>query len=100
MLYCLTPLNLTIMIRLLSLFLLVLVGSATAQPTFVRDSLENYIKNGMKIWKIPGLSVAIIKDGKVVHVKGYGVRDLTSKKPVDDKTLFMIGSNTKLFTAT
>ncbi len=71
-----------------------------AQPSFVKDSLENYITKGLKDWQIPGLAVAIVKDGKVVVMKGFGVSDLATKKPVDETTLFMIASNSKLFTGT
>lgn len=69
------------------------------EPTFVRDSLDAYIQKGLKDWNLPGLAVVIVKDGKVVWMKGYGVRDIETKKPVDENTLFMIASNTKLFTA-
>ena len=87
--------------RIFVFFLLFFVFKISyAQTSFIKDSLENYIEKGMKLWKIPGLSIAIVKDGKVVHLKGYGVTDLSSKQPVDENTLFMIGSNTKLFTAT
>lgn len=68
------------------------------QPAFVRDSLDNYIQKGLKEWNLPGLALVIVKNGKVVWMKGYGVRDIESKKPVDENTLFMIASNTKLFT--
>lgn len=68
--------------------------------TFISDSLDNYIEKGMKDWKIPGLSVAIVKDDQVVFIKGFGVTDYKSNQPVDENTLFMIGSNTKAFTAT
>src|SRR3954451_21588709 len=74
--------------------------SAAGQPAFIRDSLDSYINKGIQDWNIPGLSVVIVKDGKVVWMKGYGVRDLQSRKPVDEQTLFMIASNTKLFTGT
>lgn len=78
--------------------------TATAQsdsiPSFVKDSLDNYIIKAMEDWEIPGLSIAIIKNGKVVLMKGYGVRELGSDSRVDENTLFMIGSNTKAFTAT
>lgn len=83
---------------LLSISLIVSVF-VYAQPSFIRDSLDNYIKKGMKDWNIPGLAIVIVKDGKVVVMKGYGVRNLESKQPVDENTLFMIGSNSKLFTA-
>lgn len=69
-------------------------------PSFIKDSLDSYIENGINDWMIPGLSIVIVKDGKVVVMKGYGVRDLQSQKPVDENTLFMIASNTKLFTGT
>ncbi len=85
-----------------SLFLFqVLNGHATGQapPAFIRDSMDSYIQKGLKNWNLPGLAVVIVKDGKVVWMKGYGVRDIETKKPVDENTLFMIASNTKLFTA-
>lgn len=85
-----------ISVSLLSLF----ISVAFAQPTFVQDSLEAYIQEGLKDWNIPGLAIAIVKDGKVVLMKGYGVRDLDTKQPVDENTLFMIASNSKLFTGT
>jgi len=71
-----------------------------AQPSFVNDSLDSYIAQGMKDWNIPGLAIAIVKDGQVVMMKGYGVRNLETKEPVDENTLFMIASNSKLFTGT
>ena len=69
-------------------------------PDFIRDSLDSYIQKGLNDWNLPGLSVVIVKDGQVVWMKGYGIRDVESRKPVDENTLFMIASNTKLFTAT
>ena len=69
-----------------------------SEPAFIRDSLDGYIQKGLHDWNLPGLAIVIVKDGKVVLMKGYGVRDIVSKKPVDEHTLFMIASNTKLFT--
>src|SRR5437763_4107845 len=71
-----------------------------AQPSFIKDSIDNYINIGMKDWNIPGLAIVIVKDGQVVMMKGYGVRNLETKEPVDENTLFMIASNSKLFTGT
>ncbi|MBU2046790.1 MAG: serine hydrolase, partial [Bacteroidetes bacterium] len=70
------------------------------QPTFITDSLDQYIKTGIKDWDIPGLAIAIVKDGKPVMIKGYGVKDMKTNAPVDENTLFMIASNSKLFTGT
>ena len=69
-------------------------------PSFVKDSLDTYVEKAMRDWKIPGLAVAIIKDGQVVLMKGYGVKETGIAEKVDEHTLFMIGSNTKAFTAT
>lgn len=69
-------------------------------PSFVADSLDAYIKQGMQDWQIPGMAVLILKDGKPVVMKGYGTRELGKDEPVDENTLFFIASNTKLFTGT
>lgn len=76
------------------------INAIQAQPTFVTDSLNTYIKNAMQQWQIPGMAVAIIKDGKVVLANGYGVANVETKKPVDAYTLFQIASNSKAFTGT
>lgn len=81
--------------------LLFLSYIATSQsPAFVSDSLDSYILKGLKDWDVPGLSIVIIKDGKPVVIKGYGVKNVETQQPVDENTLFMIASNTKLFTGT
>ena len=54
----------------------------------------------MKTFEVPGLALAIVKDGRVALAKGYGVKKLGDPAPVDGRTLFGIASNTKVFTAT
>jgi CubicO group peptidase (beta-lactamase class C family) len=61
---------------------------------------DAYVQRVMQTFTVPGLSVAIVKDGNVVLAKGYGVRRLGDPTPVDARTRFGIASNTKLFTAT
>src|SRR5271169_1040965 len=61
--------------------------------------LDEYATRSMKTFEVPGMAVAVVKDGKVVVSKGYGVRKLGEATPVDENTLFGIGSNTKAFTA-
>jgi CubicO group peptidase (beta-lactamase class C family) len=63
------------------------------------NGFDQYVAKGIEQWRIPGLAVAVIKDGKVVHTKGYGVRELGKPDPVDEHTLFAIGSTTKAMTA-
>ena len=60
---------------------------------------DAYVARGVEQWKIPGLAVAVVKDGKVVHAGGYGVRELGKPEKVDEHTLFAIGSTTKAMTA-
>jgi CubicO group peptidase (beta-lactamase class C family) len=60
--------------------------------------LDAYVDRALKTFEVPGLSVCIVKDGKVVVAKGYGVKKLGAAARVDERTLFGIGSNTKAFT--
>jgi CubicO group peptidase (beta-lactamase class C family) len=83
---------------LLSLFLVAFPAAGFAQQP--PPGFDAYVKRVMETFTVPGLSVAIVKDGKVVLAKGYGVRRMGNPTPVDAKTRFGIASNTKLFTAT
>jgi CubicO group peptidase (beta-lactamase class C family) len=69
-------------------------------PSFISDSLPAYIEKGLADWQVPGLAIVIVKDGKIVHLKGYGVANITTRAAVNENTLFFIASNTKLFTGT
>ncbi len=69
-------------------------------PAFITDSLDMYVNRALGDWQVPGVAVCVVKDGKVVVMKGYGVTELGTNNKVDENTLFMIGSNTKAFTAT
>lgn len=61
--------------------------------------LDAYAHKAMKQWQVPGLAVAVVKDGKVVFARGYGVREQGKPGKVDANTLFTIGSVSKQFTA-
>lgn len=61
---------------------------------------EAYITSAMAAWEIPGLSIAIVKDGLTVYSKGFGNLSANGTQLVDEHTLFTIGSCTKAFTAT
>ncbi len=67
---------------------------------FIPDSIDNYINRALTNWRIPGAAVCIVKDNRIVLMKGYGIKELGVPTKVDQNTLFMIGSNTKAFTAT
>ncbi|MBS0294762.1 MAG: serine hydrolase [Proteobacteria bacterium] len=72
-------------------------GSAAAAPP---KDLDAYVAKAMQTFEAPGMSVAVVEDGKAVWAKGYGVRKLGEPAPADAHTVFPIGSNTKAFTAT
>lgn len=59
------------------------------------DALDDIIKAEMQMRKIPGLSLAIIDNGKIVRVQGYGVTEKGGKTPVGPHTLFQAGSVSK-----
>ncbi len=69
---------------------------AVAPP---RD-IDRYVQQIMADFEVPGLALAIVKDGQVVLAKGYGLRELGKPEKADENTLFGIASNTKAFTAT
>lgn len=61
--------------------------------------IDSLVRRSMKAFEVPGIALAIVKDGKVVLSKGYGLRSLATRQPVDENTLFGIASNSKAFTA-
>jgi CubicO group peptidase (beta-lactamase class C family) len=61
--------------------------------------LDAYYAKAIKDWDVPGMSIAIVKDGKIVFSKGYGVREEEKSEKPDGKTLYAIASNTKAFTS-
>lgn len=69
--------------------------SAQAITTAEVDIL---VEKAMKEFNVAGVAVGIVKDGKVIHAKGYGVRSIETKVPVDANTNFQIASNSKAFT--
>lgn len=74
---------------------LVLIPSLYAQVK-IKD-IDALVEKAQKQWKVPGLSVAVVKDGEVFLSKGYGVLEQGKKEKVDSETLFAIASNTKGF---
>src|SRR5262245_48857129 len=71
-----------------------------AQPpkTFDLKAIDEYVAAQVKAKEMVGLSLAIVRDGKIVHAKGYGKSSIADNHDVDNDTLFAIGSVTKQFT--
>ena len=85
------------------LSVLLFVFLCTAQVVFAQApgaDFDEYVNKAIKEWGVPGVAIAIVKDDKIVFAKGFGVRELNKPEPVDQHTLFAIGSSSKAFTAT
>jgi CubicO group peptidase (beta-lactamase class C family) len=93
---------------LISLFL---IGLFCLQPALVvltddnddedetYTALESYITAKMEKHQVPGLSMVIFKDQKIVYSKGFGVKNATTGEPVDEDTIFQAASFSKTLTA-
>ncbi len=62
------------------------------------DSIDLFIKAQMQKRKIPGLQLAIVKNGKIIKTGNYGLANVQDSIPVSNKTVFTINSITKAFT--
>lgn len=90
------------------MFLLILVvtahggvpGSASEDAATRLAGLPAFVERGMHSWGIPGMAVAVVKDGEMVYARGFGKRKLGSDEAVDEHTVFGIASLTKAMTAT
>jgi CubicO group peptidase (beta-lactamase class C family) len=79
---------------------LAVVGHLTAGAQEPFPGLDAYVNQTLATWHVPGVSIAIVRNDSVLYTKGYGVRAYGNPAPVDDHTLFEIGSSSKAFTAT
>jgi CubicO group peptidase (beta-lactamase class C family) len=75
------------------------IGQTSAPTPKSLDGFDAIVTKAMADSKIPGLSVAIVRDGKVIYAKGFGYRDVEKKLPVTTDTIFAIGSVSKSFTS-
>jgi serine-type D-Ala-D-Ala carboxypeptidase/endopeptidase len=77
----------------------VFVAPVLAQEAAVFAEVDRAMENYRRDAQIPGMVWGIVQDGRLVHVKGAGVQDIDTKRPVNAATLFRIASMTKAFTA-
>ena len=74
--------------------------SDTSKTKNQLQGFEDFVRTIIEYWKVPGVAVAIIKDGEIVHSQGYGLRNVAEGLQVTPETLFPIASCTKAFTST
>lgn len=80
-------------------FCLIIYCPIFAQKTIDFEKLNAYLANAAREGQAPGLAVGIVKDGQVVFAKGYGVRSVDTRIPIDSQTQFGLGSCSKAFVA-
>ena len=81
-------------------FILLFSFVATLSAQQLPKDFNAYVENVLKTFNVPGVSVAVVKDGKVILTKGFGVKTIGTTEKVDSKTNFSIASNTKAFIGT
>lgn len=85
--------------RALLVLIVCTLGGASAWAQSPADRFAAIVAKAVADWEVPGLAVAVVKDGETVFARGYGVRQLGADGAVDADTLFAIGSTTKAMTA-
>ena len=75
-------------------------GRERASLAAVLPVLETYVEKAMAAEGVPGAVIVVVKDGKVIYLKGFGVKVLGKTEPVDGHTSFALASVTKNFTNT
>jgi CubicO group peptidase (beta-lactamase class C family) len=86
-------------IRFILIALAIQGYSLNAQQESNVQKLDAMIVEGMKDWKVPGLATVVVKDGRVVFQKTYGVKNVQTNEPVNENTLFAMASTTKAIVA-
>jgi CubicO group peptidase (beta-lactamase class C family) len=82
------------------LFVTIAILSTTFSFAQITEpQVDALVKNTLTAFNVPGIAVAIVKDGKIVLAKGYGVKSISTQEKVDANTLFGIASNSKAFTS-
>ena len=84
--------------KLIIALTIISVATLQAQPITSRQ-IDSLVEKVLTTFDVPGIAVAVVKDGKVIHAKGYGVRSLATNQKTDENTLFGIASNSKAFTS-
>src|ERR1041384_4755075 len=74
-----------------------ILGALLSACSALADKVDDYIRFRMEKEHIPGLSLAVVREGKVIKAKGYGVASLELNAPANPNTVYQIGSLTKQF---
>jgi CubicO group peptidase (beta-lactamase class C family) len=89
------------MLKIKHLLLLLLIWPfhvSSVRAQLAPAAMDSLVERALKTFHVPGIAVGIVKDGKLIFAKGYGLRSLGSRQKMDENTLVGIASNTKAFT--
>jgi len=90
--------KLHILFALLFVISLFIQSQAQVHP-LTSKQIDSLVSKSMELMPLAGVAVAVVKDGKVIHAKGYGVNSIQTKEKTDENSLFAIASNSKAFTS-
>ena len=82
---------------LLSLLLVLVMAPSWGQIT--SSEIDELVEDAMEKFTVAGVAVGIVKDGEIIHAKGYGLKSVETGERVDEHTSFAIASNSKAFTS-
>jgi CubicO group peptidase (beta-lactamase class C family) len=83
----------------IAFILILFIAKSISAQIITATQIDSLVAQVLTTFDVPGIAVAVVKDDKIIHAKGYGVRSLNTKEKVTENTLFGIASNSKAFTA-
>lgn len=89
----------SILVFFTALLIVSLPAPVLEAQTSTLAGLDDWIEAERERWGIPGLAVAVVQGDEVIYSRGFGVKKLGERDPVDENTLFGIASVSKAFTA-
>lgn len=85
-------------IKIIIVLLLILLTSNIVFGQIPSEKIDSLAESALQRFNVAGIAIGIVKDGKIIHSKGYGLRSVKTQENVNENTLFAIGSNSKAFT--
>jgi CubicO group peptidase (beta-lactamase class C family) len=86
-------------IQVFAMIMLMQTSIAQTSKPISSSQIDSLTELVLKTFNVPGIAIGVVKDGKLIHAKGYGIANLSTGKKVDENTLFGVASNSKAMTA-
>src|SRR5258708_4805131 len=74
------------------------VSSPPRPAASAESRIDSIIERSLKSWRVPGAAIGIVRDDRIIYLKGHGVREAGRSGPVTPETIFPLASCTKAFT--